>query len=69
MKKSINQNKKFNTIELKYSKKPTKAILDLLRASNFKWASTKGHWFAARTAENESFAKSLGKTVQTKLSL
>jgi hypothetical protein len=69
MKKIINQNKKFKTIELKYTKKPTKAILNLLHKSAFKWAPTKGHWYAKNTDKNKAFAKSLGKAAQTKLAL
>ncbi len=69
MEKRIKQNNKFSTIELSYTRKPGLNILELLRLSDYKWATTKKHWFAPNTQVNMSFAKSLGKTVQTKLAL
>lgn len=67
MNKILRNNKAWKTIELRYSKKPTNDILAKLHQSAFKWAPTKKHWFAKKTAKNEAFVKSLGSSVQTKL--
>jgi len=69
MKKTVKTNKKFKSLELKFAKKPGKDILEKLRKSAFKWAPTKKHWHAKKNPKNEAFAKSLGGSVQTKLSL
>lgn len=68
MKKIIQENKKKNSIELRYAKKPTIAILKLLRASNFTWSPTNKHWYAKKNYKNESFARTLGDTMQLSFS-
>lgn len=69
-KKKINSNVKFNSIELKFSGKPTRNALAALHASNFKWAPTKGHWHAKDTKKNRVFADNLvSNPNQTELKL
>jgi len=65
--KKVKINKKFASIELSFTKKPSEKILKALRSSDFKWAPTKSHWHAKKTAKNDAFAKSLGASVQTKM--
>lgn len=69
MKKIIKHNSKFNTIELRFAKKPGNSILERLRRSEFKWAPTKKQWYAKKTVKNEAFTKDLGSSAQTKLAL
>lgn len=70
MKKKITINTAFNSIELKFTGKPTRAALGALHNSAFKWAPTKGHWHAKNTKKNKTFANDLvSNPNQTELKL
>ena len=69
LKKIFTRNKKYKSIELKYTRKPSAAILEALRSSDFRWSPYRQHWYAPATEKNEKFAKGLGRSVQTKLKL
>ena len=69
-KKKIVLNEKFDSIELKFTKKPNRAALGALHNSSFKWAPTKGHWYAKNTKKNKAFADNLvSNPNQTELKL
>lgn len=69
-KKVITSNTKFDSIELKFTGKPTKAALAALHGSSFKWAPTKKHWYAKDTKKNRAFAENLvSNPAQTELNL
>lgn len=69
-KKKVILNYKFETIELRFNKKPTRAALGALHSSDFKWAPTKRLWFAKNKKRNRDFADNLvSNPNQTELSL
>lgn len=69
-KKKIVLNSKFDSIELKFTSKPTRSALGALHGSDFKWAPTKGHWYAKNKKKNRDFAENLvSNPNQTELKL
>lgn len=52
-------NKEFNGIEIKFTEKPTRAMLDKLKSMGFRWHNVKGVWFAKNTEERLAFAKAI----------
>jgi hypothetical protein len=58
---SLNEEK--NGIEIKFTEKPSHAVIDSLKAQGFRWSSYSSLWWAKLSAERLAFAKSLCEVV------
>ena len=52
-------NKEHNGIELYFGEKPSKNIIDMLKANKFRWHSIKKCWFAKNTENNMLVAENI----------
>lgn len=52
-------NKEFNGIEIKFSEKPTQAVLKKLKELGFRWHPQKCVWYAKNTDERLAFAQKI----------
>lgn len=64
---TINNEK--NGVEVKFTEKPSRKVLEQLKACGFRWSQNKGLWWAKKSAETVALAKKLADEEGEQISL
>ncbi len=62
----VNYNQEKNGIEISFSEKPNKSMLEHLKLNGFRWSRYQNLWYAKETTSRKEFINTLDHTLQVK---
>ena len=58
---TVRENEDKDGFELVFAAKPSREVLDMVKANGFRWSGSQGLWYAKRTDERRAFLQRLGE--------